>query len=105
MALIPRFLLQHKALVESYLGESGTGPQYATPVTIRCFVLDKRSVVRGANQDQVISSSQLFCRPTAAPLPPKSRVTINGKAATVITYNNADGGRWPTPDHIQVFLT
>lgn len=104
MAVIPRFLLQHTALIEEYLGESGVGPQYAEPVTVRCFLVDKRTLVRGTNQDTVISSQQIFCRRSVA-VPPKSRVTTKGRQATVITYSDADGGRFPTPDHIQVFLT
>lgn len=104
MALIPRFLLQHRATVEAYLGETGTGPAYAQPVTVRCFAIDKRKLVRGANQDQVISETQLYCRPGVS-IPPHSRVTVNGKQSTVIDYNNNDAGYLPTPDNVLVYLT
>lgn len=104
MALIPRFMLQHTATVEAYLGETGAGPQYAEPVTVRCFALDKRKLIRGANQDQVISETQLYCRPSVK-IPPHSRVTVNGKQSTVIDYNQNDAGFWPTPDHTLVYLT
>lgn len=104
MALIPKFLLQHKAIVEAYLGTSAKGPQYATPITVRCLAVAKRKLVRGADQDQVISETQIFCRPSTN-IPIHSRVTVNGKQATVITVSNNDGGHFPTPDHVQAFLT
>lgn len=104
MALIPRFLLQHRAIIEPYLGTSAKGPQYGPPVKVRCFAEDKRKLVRGADQDQVISSTQVFCRPDVV-APVHSRVTVNGKSGTVITLDNADGGFLPTPDHIQLYLT
>lgn len=104
MALIPRFLLQHRAIIEPYLGTSALGPQYGPPVTVRCFAVDKRKLVRGADQDQVISSTQVFCRPGVV-APVHSRVTVNGKSATVITLEKADGGFLPTPDHVQLYLT
>lgn len=104
MALIPRFLLQHRAIIEPYLGTSAKGPQYGTPVTVRGFAVEKRKLVRGADQDQVISSTQFFCRPGVV-APVHSRVTVNGKSATVITLDNADGGFLPTPDHVQLYLT
>jgi hypothetical protein len=104
MALIPRFLLQHRATIEPYLGTSAKGPQYGPPVTVRCLAVDKRKLVRGADQDQVISSAQVFCRPGVV-APVHSRVTVNGRSATVITLDNADGGFLPTPDHIQLYLT
>lgn len=104
MALIPRFMLQHKAIVEPYEGETGAGPAYGLPVTVRCFALDKRQMIRGANQDQVVSQTQLYCRPGTA-IPVHSRVTVNGKQATVITWNSNEAGHWPTPNHILVYLT
>lgn len=104
MALIPRFLLQHKAVIEPYLGTSAKGPQYGTPVTVRGLMVDKRRLVRGADQDQVISESQFYCRPSVV-APVHSRVTVNGKSATVITVDNADGGFLPTPDHLTLYLT
>lgn len=104
MALIPRFLLQHTAVVEAYLGTAAAGPQYAAPVSVKCLAVGKRRLVRGADQDQVISETQIFCRPSVV-IPIHSRVTVNGKQATVITVNNNDGGHFPTPDHIQAFLT
>ena len=104
MALIPRFMLQHRATVEPYLGETGAGPAYGTPFTVRCFAMDKRQMVRGAEQDQVISQTQLYCRPGVT-IPVHSRVTVGGKQSTVITYNNNDAGNWPTPNHQLVYLT
>lgn len=104
MALIPRFLLQHRAIIEPYLGTSAKGPQYGTPVTVRCFAVEKRRLVRGTDQDQVVSLTQVFCRPGVV-APVHSRVTVNGKSATVITLDNADGGFLPTPDHVQLYLT
>lgn len=104
MALIPRFLLQHKAIIEPYLGTSAKGPQYGPPVTVRCLAVDKRKLVRSADQDQVISSTQVFCRP-GVDAPVHSRVTVNGKSASVITVDTADAGFLPTPNHLALYLT
>ena len=104
MAVIPGFLLVHRATVEPYQGETGTGPSYGPPVTIKCFALDKRQMVRGTEQDQVISQTQLYCRPGTS-IPVHSRVTVNGKQSTVITYNDNEAGRLPVPNHQLVYLT
>jgi hypothetical protein len=104
MALIPRFLLQHRAVIEPWLGETAKGPLYGEPVTVRGFAVDKRRLVRGADQDQVISETQFFCRPNVV-APTHSRVTVNGRQATVITVDTASGGFFPTPDHLTLYLT
>jgi hypothetical protein len=104
MAVIPRFLLQHKAVIEPYEGTSAKGPLYGPPVTVRCLAIDKRKLVRGADQDQVISETQVYCRPSVV-APVHSRVTVFGRSATVITVDNADGGFLPTPNHLTLYLT
>lgn len=106
MALIPRFLLQHKAVIEPYLGTSAKGPLYGTPVTVKCLVVDKQKLVRGTDQDQLISSAQLFCRPNVLTVTVHSRVTVKGRpAATVIAVDSADAGHLPTPNHLTLYLT
>ncbi len=104
MAVSIDFLLRHQIVVEPYLGQAASGPRYDGPTTVACFVDDKRRKVRNEVGDEVISESTVYCRlETVAP--PKSRVTVNGREAFVITAARRDGGGLPTPDHLELFLT
>lgn len=96
--------LVHQMVVEPYLGQSATGPRYGLPITLRCFVDDARRKVRTDTGDEVISESTVIC-PLDTTAPPKSRVTVNGRTAFVITSKRRDGGGLPTPDHLELNLT
>ncbi len=103
--LIPSFLLRHQVTVEPYLGDSGYGPQYDTPVTVRCFLEEKNRLVRAPDGREVTSSSTVYCRPDAVDAPPESRVTLpDGRTTHVIDQARHDGGGLPTPDHLEVSL-
>ncbi|AZM46568.1 hypothetical protein DMB38_12765 [Streptomyces sp. WAC 06738] len=100
--LIPGWLLQHTITVEAWLGEGPTGPRFAAPAEVRCFVDEQTRLVRSPNDDEVTSSSTAYCRPDTE-CPAKSRVRLpTGRTTTVIAALRRDGGRLPTPDHLEV---
>jgi hypothetical protein len=97
--------LRHEVTVEPYLGDSAVGPQYAGPVTVRCFLEEKNRLVRAPNGREVTSTSTFYCRLDAVTAPPESRVTLpDGRTTTVIEQLPHDGGGLPTPDHLEVQL-
>lgn len=101
---IPPNLMPHTADIEPYIGAGATGPVYGPAVTVRCLREDTRRLVRNPSGGEAVSSTTLWCPPgTAAPV--DSRVTIGGRAATVITTTNHDGGSLPVPSHVEVHLT
>ena len=104
MAVGIDFLLTHTVTVEPYLGSAGTGPTYGPAASIRCFVDDQRRKVNNTLGETVISEAMVIC-PLDTTAPPKSRVTVNGRTAYVITAKRRDGGGLPTPDHLELMLT
>lgn len=100
---IPGFLLRHTVTVEPYVGQGAYGEVYGPAVTVRCFVDDRRRLVRNSEGDEVVSESRLMCRLTED-IPPESRVTLNGRVTTVLATSRMDGGGLPTPDHLEVAL-
>ncbi|MCO1575028.1 hypothetical protein M8C13_04545 [Crossiella sp. SN42] len=103
MASVPAWLLRHTATIEPYLGTTGTGPRFGPPEQVRCFADDKRRLVRSATGTEVVSETTLYC-PPGTTAPPESRVTVQGRATTVIAAHQRDGGGLPTPDHVEVVL-
>ncbi|WP_067184620.1 hypothetical protein [Microtetraspora niveoalba] len=103
MGAIPRFLLRHTAMVEPLIGEGPFGPAYGTPVEVRCFIDEKRSLVRDAEGSEVVSSTTVYM-PIDTVCPVGSRVSANGRTSTVLTSSRRDGGGLPTPDHLEVAL-
>jgi len=103
--LIPSFLLRREVTVEPYLGDSGYGPQYGDPVTVRCLLEQKNRLVRAPDGREVTSSSTFYCRLDAVNAPPESRVTLpDGRQTTVIEQIPHNGGGLDTPDHLEVQL-
>lgn len=103
---MPGFLLRHEVIVEPYEGDSANGPLYGTPVTVRCFLEEKRRMVRNKEGEQVLSGATFYCRLDAiADAPPQSLVTLpGGRQSEVITQAPHNGGGLPTPDHLEVSL-
>jgi hypothetical protein len=72
-------------IVEMWTGEGAYGPVYAAPVVVPCKVAYTRQLVRGANGEETVSEVTSYVHPDyAAPCVPESRVTIDGRATTVI---------------------
>ncbi|OUC99319.1 hypothetical protein [Streptosporangium minutum] len=103
MGVLPAWLLVHQVLVEPAEGEGPFGPEYGDAVTVRCFVDEKRRLVRDAEGSEVVSETTVYM-PLDTACPTGSRVTANGRTTTVITSSRRDGGGLPVPDHLEVAL-
>lgn len=99
---LPDFLLTGTATVEPYAGSGAYGKKYGPGASVRCYTEDKRRVVRDRTGAEVISETTMWCR-LAENVPAESRVTVNGRATTVITVSRFefDG---TTPNHLEVAL-
>jgi hypothetical protein len=103
VGVIPGWLLRHEMIVEPYQGTGAHGPVYGPPVAVRCFVEDKRRLLRGPNGTELISETTVYC-PLGTVAPAESRVQVNGRTTTVLNASRRDGGGLPTPDHLEVML-
>jgi hypothetical protein len=82
-------MLKDTVAVESYSGEGAYGPIYAASATVSCNIDGTRRLVRNANGDEVVSEATLHVHPNdAAAFVPESRVTISGRASTVLSVNS-----------------
>jgi hypothetical protein len=99
---IPVWLLQHSVTVEPYLGHTAYGPQYGPPVIVRCFLDQQTRTIRAADGTQTTSSSTAYARlDTVAPA--LSRVTLpDGRVTSVLAALRRDGGKLPTPSHMEL---
>jgi hypothetical protein len=106
MAVIPRFLLQHRVDVEPFTGHSAKGPTYGTKVAnVPCFVQNGQRLTRGQNAEQVTASATVRFRPDVV-CPVGSRITFaGGRTAIVLVANQQDGGRLAVPSHLEVMTT
>jgi len=104
----------HTATVETFTGSGAYGDQFDEMVSLSpdntipngCFIDGKRSLVRNANGEQVVSSTTLYTAVANAPLfTPDSKVTIGGIVSRVIKVNANDSGSLGLPDHVAVSLT
>lgn len=103
MAEIPDWLLRHTATIEPYLGAGPSGALYGPAVTVACFVVETRRMVRDATGRQVISGTTVLMGLDQV-CPVESRVGVHGRSSTVLTAARQDGGGLPTPDHLEVSL-
>ena len=82
---VPAFALRQQVSVETYLGETGAGPSYAAPLTLRCRIEPKRAKVTNRHGAEVISNAVLVAFPEAQPhLLPESRVSWAGSVHTIV---------------------
>ncbi|MGW6498550.1 hypothetical protein [Nonomuraea angiospora] len=104
MGSIPPFLLRHVVLIEPFEGSGPFGAEYGEQAPVRCFVEERRKLVRDAEGAEVVSETTVYMR-LDANCPPESRVTLpSGRQTFVITSSRGDGGGLPTPDHLEVAL-
>lgn len=103
MGSLPAFLLRHEVAVEPFEGEGPFGKEYGPETLVRCFVDDKRRLVRSSTGEEVVSESTFYA-PLDTVCPEGSRVTVNGRETTVLAASRRDGGGLPTPDHLEVAL-
>lgn len=103
MSELPDWLLVHTVIVEPFEGEGPFGKEYGAEVPVRCFVDDKRRMVRNATGAEVVSESTFYA-PLSTVCPVESRVTVNGRQTIVLSSSRRDGGGLPVPDHLEVAL-
>lgn len=87
--------------VEPYLGAGAYGDTWGPAVTVRGIVEEKRRLVRNSTGDEVLSHTTIRC-PLDTDAPPLSKVTVRGRATTVILCPTHDGKTLPVPSHKEV---
>lgn len=90
--------------VEPYLGTGPFGPKYGPAQPVECWRADKRRLVRNADGREVVAETTLYMR-LSVDCPPESRVTVDGRARTVITAARHEGAGLPLPECLEVTLT
>jgi hypothetical protein len=98
---IPAWALVHTVLVEAFLGRTGTGPKYATPVEHRCLISDTAKLIRTADNREITASVSLYLTPGTR-IPLESRIDVRGRLTTVVDVRVREAPGLPTPDHVQV---
>ena len=89
MVRIPEFLFKDKIKIKTYEGESGTGPLYKEPKSVKCRVDWEEELVTSDNGEEVTSSAQvIFCnKEYKGSIPKKSIVIIDGNDYIVEKVN------------------
>lgn len=87
----------HEITVEAFEGTSGYGkPIYANPVTVVCFIDDRRRLVRDINGDQVVSETTIAVGSTVPSIPVQSKITLpgrfGGRTTLVVSSSVGDTG-------------
>lgn len=78
-------LMATTVAVETYSGENGYGPSYATSANVTCYVVPTRRLVRNADGEEELSEVTIHVPPASeSKFTPGSRVTIGGRVSTVI---------------------
>ncbi|MER6505896.1 hypothetical protein ABT158_03745 [Nonomuraea sp. NPDC001636] len=99
---LPQWVLPHTATIEPFRGNGAYGPVYEPPIEDEpCLIDDERRMVRDDEGTEVVSDTTIFFLPGTR-CPAGSRITANGRQMIAITSFNRDGGRLPTPDHVEV---
>jgi len=96
-------MMPHTVTVQLYQGHSPHSPAYALGVAVRCFVEERRRLVRDRDGREVMSETTLYM-PLDTPMAAESRVTVNGRVTTVIIAARQDGAGMPVPSHLQVHV-
>jgi hypothetical protein len=92
--------------VQTYEGEGSLGPVWAPAVDVACFVNDARKLVRNSAGDEVVSETTLYTPLSAySSFTIQSRVTVNGRAANVITVYKRDSAGPASAHHVEVTLS
>lgn len=102
MNAVPKWMMQHSVIIEPYLGSTAYGPKYGPGVAVPCFLDEKTQTVRAADGTETTSSSTAYTRlDTVAPA--LSRVTLpDGRVTSVLAALRRDGGKFPTPSHLEL---
>ncbi|MFF0721344.1 hypothetical protein [Micromonospora sp. NPDC003816] len=94
--------------IEPYAGAGAYGDVYGAPVEVTpCIVEETRRMVRVQTQDAAGSeqvSSTTVLAPLDTPCPAGSRVTWNGRTATVLAVARVEAHGLPLPEHLDISL-
>ncbi|MGW3442173.1 hypothetical protein [Streptomyces sp. NPDC001076] len=105
MVRLPRRFLVHTITVEDYLGKTSKGDRFAAPREVACLVDEQTRLVRGADGDEVTSTSTAYAGPEEQAMPSTSRVTLpSGRITKVILAKRRDGRGLGTPNHLEIQL-
>lgn len=98
---LPLWMLPHVATIEPFKGHGAYGPVYDLPIENQpCLIDDERRMVRDDEGTEVVSNTTVFFLPGAR-CPAGSRITAYGRQMIAITSFDRNGGRLPTPDHVE----
>lgn len=99
-------LFTQTASVETYLGVKNNAPQYATAVTVPCFVNGARKLVRDSTGAETVSETTLYA-PLAnvGTFTAGSRVTVQGRKSFVICAYRRDSAGPASAHHTEATLT
>lgn len=101
---------RHEVTLERLSGGDGDGygNTFDAAEVLLGYVHDGNTLVRAANGDQVVSSTQVALPIGVGYVRPRSRVTLpatfGSRVTTVISCEVGDGGGQPTPDHVRLLL-
>ncbi|MCO7196898.1 hypothetical protein [Pseudonocardia sp. McavD-2-B] len=100
---IPKTLLRHTLRVEPFVGDSGRGPVYGSPVDVPCHLMPSRRVVTDTNGRRINDATTAICQLDAAPvITPQARVTVYGRVVEVVAIDREEWPGGPTPNHLEV---
>jgi hypothetical protein len=100
---LPRHLLRHTLVVEPYRGNSGNGPTYGSPVTVRCHLVAKQTTRRQREGRAIDDASTVWCQLDAAGvLTPEARVTYAGRLVEVVSVTRHELPGGATPNHLEL---
>lgn len=100
--------LIHTVGVERYAGRGVTGPVYDPIEYLSALVIDRRTQVRSASGETVISPTGVYLADGTDAIPLESRVTLpaemGGRVSVVLSVSVLRTGLG-TPDHVELRLS
>jgi hypothetical protein len=102
---IEGWMLPSTAEVETYRGDTAYDDNYMPRRQVQCSIDDESRLVRGANGDEVLSSTTLRMLPADGPkFTLDSRVTVRGRRTFVIATADRRSDGLGLGDHYEVSL-
>lgn len=105
MGAIPAAFLPHRVSIEPFAGEGPRGATFGAAVPrVPALVESVRKRVLDDKGARVMSNTTVYMLPGTV-CPARSRVTLPDGTTGIVAASAAhDGGRLPTPDHVEVQL-
>lgn len=95
-------LFGHTVTIEPYQGEGAHGAVFGPPTQVPCRINARRRYDRSAERHQVTAETVIYL-PRATDCPKRSQITLpDGQVTTATVVAPRDGGRLPTPAHLEV---